>query len=98
MPAATMQNRRRKQPIRQETPKGSEAPDPPVLAMTTSDTKGKAMPNVPTPTTNHGPSEGPSSKARDPAAPSSERASTTNSTIVRSFQDDYRQMGPVQER
>ena len=34
MPAATMQNRRRKQPIRQETPKGSEAPDPPVLAMT----------------------------------------------------------------
>ena len=47
MPAATMQNRRRKQPIRQETPKGSEAPDPPVLAMTTSDTKGKAMPNVP---------------------------------------------------
>ena len=34
MPAATMQNRKRKQPIRQETPKGSEAPDPPVLAMT----------------------------------------------------------------
>ena len=40
MHAATMQNRKRKQPIRQETPKGSEAPDPPVLAMTTSDTKG----------------------------------------------------------